>query len=36
MEVKRVAKEWKIWDEEEEVAKSEAEAKKLVPEQFHK
>jgi len=29
MEVKRVAEEWKIWDEEEE-------AKKLVPEQFHK
>ncbi len=29
MEVKRVAKEWEIWDEEEE-------AKKLVPEQFHK
>ena len=36
MEVKRVAKEWKIWDEEEEAAKSEAEAKKLVPEQFHR
>ena len=31
MEVKRVAEEWEIWDEEEE-----AEAKKLVPEQFHK
>ena len=29
MEVKRVAKEWEIWDEEKE-------AKKLVPEQFHK
>jgi len=28
--------EWEIWDEEEEVAKSEAEAKKLVPEKFHK
>jgi len=36
MEVKRVAKEWEIWDEKEEAAKSEAEAKKLVPEQFHK
>jgi len=35
IEVKRVAEEWEIWDEEEEVAKSEAEAKKLVPEQFH-
>ena len=30
MEVKKVAEEWKIWDEEEEVARSEAEAKKLV------
>ena len=36
MEVKKVAKEWEIWDEEEEVARSEEEAKKLVPEQFHK
>jgi len=36
MEVKRVAKEWEIWNEEEEAAKSEAEAKKLVPEQFHR
>ena len=27
--------EWEIWDEEEEVAKSEVEAKKLVPEKFH-
>ena len=36
MEVKRIAEEWEIWDEEEEVAKSEAEAKKLVPEQFHR
>jgi len=36
MEVKKVAEEWKIWDEEEEVAKSEAETKKLVPEKFHK
>ena len=36
MEVKKVAKEWEIWDEEEEVAKSEAEAKKLVPEKFHR
>jgi len=34
--VKRIAEEWEIWDEEEEVAKSEAEAKKLVPEQFHR
>ena len=36
MEVKKVAKEWEIWDEEEKVAKSEVEAKKLVPEKFHK
>ena len=35
MEVKKVAEEWKIWDEEEEAARSEAEAKKLVPEKFH-
>jgi len=32
IEVKRIAEEWEIWDEEEEAAKSEAEAKKLVPE----
>jgi len=36
IEVKRIAKEWEIWDEEEEAVKSEAEAKKLVPEKFHK
>jgi len=36
IEVKRIAKEWEIWDEEEEVAKSEAEVKKLVSEKFHK
>jgi len=36
IEVRRVAKEWEIWDGEEEAAKSEAEAKKLVPEQFHR
>ena len=35
MEVKKVAEEWEIWDEEEEAVKSEAEAKKLVPEKFH-
>jgi len=35
MEVKRMAEEWEIWDEEVEVAKSEAEAKKLVLEKFH-
>ena len=36
VEVKRVMEEWEIWDEEEEAAKSEAEAKKMVPEKFHK
>ena len=35
VEVKKVAEEWEIWDEEEEAAKSEAEAKKLVPEKFY-
>ena len=35
IEVRKVAEEWEIWDEEEEAAKSEAEAKKLVPEKFH-
>jgi len=33
--VKKVAEKWEIWDEEEEAAKSEAEARKLVPEKFH-
>jgi len=36
VEVKRIAEEWEIWDEEEEIARSEAEAKKLVLERFHK
>jgi len=31
-----VVEEWEIWDEEEEVAKSEKEAKKLVPQRFYK
>ena len=35
MEVKKVAEEWEIWDEEEVVVKSEEEAKKMVPEKFH-
>ena len=34
MEVKKVAEEWEIWDKEEEAARSETEAKKLVPENF--
>ena len=32
--MKKVAEKWKIWDEEEVVARSEEEAKKLVPEKF--
>ena len=36
VEVRKVVEEWEIWNEEEEVAKSEAEAKKLVLEKFHK
>jgi len=36
VEVKRITEEWEIWDKEEEVARSEAEVKKLVPEKFHK
>jgi len=36
VEVRKVAEEWEIWDEEEKAAKSEAEAKKLVPEKFHR
>ena len=34
--MKKVAEEWKIWDEEEEVARSEEEVKKLVLEKFHR
>ena len=36
VEIKKVAEEWEIWDKEEEVAKSEAKVKKLVPKRFHK
>ena len=36
MEVRTVVEEWEIWDEEEEVVKSEEETKKLVPTKFHK
>jgi len=36
MKVKKIVEEWKIWDEEEEAAKSEKEAKRLVLERFHK
>jgi len=33
--VKKVAEEWEIWDEEEEAARLEEEAKKLVLERFY-
>ena len=36
VDVKKIAEEQKIWNENKEAAKSEAEAKKLVPEKFHK
>ena len=36
MEVRKIAKEWEIWDKEGEAAKSEEEVKKLVLEKFHK
>ena len=36
MEVKKVAKEWEIWDKKKKVAKSEKEAKKLILQRFHK
>ena len=36
MKLKKVAQEQKIWDEKEKAAKSEKEAKKLVPQRFHK
>ena len=36
MEVRKVVKEWEIWDKEEEAAKLEEEAKKLVLAKFHK
>ena len=36
VEVRKVVEEWEIWDEEEEAAKLEEEARKLVPEKFHR
>ena len=36
VEVRKVAEVWKIWDKEEKAAKSETEAKKLIPEKFHR
>ena len=35
VEVRKIAEKWEIWDKEEEAVKSEAEARKLVPEKFH-
>ena len=35
VEIKRVAEEWEIWDEKEEAARSEEEAKELVLKRFH-
>ena len=35
VEVKRVVKEWEIWNEKEEAARLEEEVKKLVSEKFH-
>ena len=36
MKVKKVTKEWEIWDEIDEAAKSKEEAEKLVPQRFYK
>ncbi len=36
VEVKRLVEEWEIWEEEEEVARSEVEIKRLVPDKFYK
>jgi len=35
MEVKKVAEEWEIWDEEEEAVRSEEKVRKMVPEKFY-
>ena len=34
IEVKKIVKEWEIWDEKEEIVKLEKEAKRLVPKRF--
>lgn len=36
MKVKKIPEKWEIWDKEEEIAKSEEETKKLVPQIFYK
>jgi len=35
IEVKKVAEEWEIWDEEEKATRLEEKAKKMVSEKFH-
>ena len=35
-EIRKMAEEWKIWNNEEEVARSEKKTKKLVQKRFHK
>ena len=36
VKVRKIVEEWEIWDKEEEAAKSEVEARRLVPEKFHR
>ena len=36
VKVKRIVEEWEIWDDDKETVRSEVEAKRLVPEKFHK
>ena len=36
MEIKKVVKEWEIWDDKEKAVRLEEKVKKLVLEQFHK
>ena len=36
IDMKKVVEKWEIWNEKEVVARSEEEAKKLVPEKLHK
>ena len=36
IKVKKVVEKWEIWNEKEELAKSEEEAKKLISQRFYK
>jgi len=36
IDMKKVVKEWEIWDEKEKMVRLKEKAKKLVPEKFHK